>query len=103
MKPRNWLQNMPTTEAFWINRILFDVQHKPDHGARFGADPEGYLKDIPLTERARLALVKNDIGQLYLIGSNPYLLRTHCLQLRVPEGEYLGALRAVEKEAYADG
>lgn len=102
MKPRNWIEQMPSTESYWINRVLYDVQHKPDHAARFKQDPVAYMAGMPLSQRAQDLLAANDIGQLYLIGSNPYLLRTHCLQLRVPEDEYLGALRAVAAEAYAD-
>ncbi len=41
------------------------------------------------------ALDATDIGGLYLLGANPYLLRAYCLQLRVPEADYLAALRAV--------
>lgn len=100
MKPRNWIEQMPSVESYWINRVLYDVQHKPDHAERFKADPETYMAGMPLTERTRQLLIANDIGQLYLAGSNPYLLRTHCLQLQVPEEEYLGALRAVAAEAY---
>ena len=95
MTARNWVQQLPTMEAYWIDRVLYDVQHDPDHSARFRADPDGYLSAVPLPDSAKRDLKVNDIGRLYLWGSNPYLLRTHCLQLQVPEAEYLAALRAV--------
>lgn len=102
MTPRNWVQQMPTVEAFWINRLLYDVQHKPAEAAAFHADPEAYMAKMPLSDAAKHNLRINDIGQIYLAGANPYLLRTHCLQLQVPEPEYLGALRAIAAQVYGD-
>jgi Aromatic-ring-opening dioxygenase LigAB, LigA subunit len=91
----NWRQMIPTVDAFWIDRVLFDVQHDPAAAARFAADKHSYLKDLPLTAESRRLLQINDIGGLYLAGANPYLLRAHCLHLRIPDPEYLSALRAV--------
>jgi len=93
---RNWVQDIPTPEAFWIDRVLYDTQHDPVEMARFRADPGAYLAGMPLSATARQALVENAIGPLYLAGANAYLLRAHCLGLGVPETEYLGALRAVD-------
>jgi Aromatic-ring-opening dioxygenase LigAB, LigA subunit len=102
MMQRNWVEQMPSVEAFWINRVLYDVQHKPAEAAAFRNDPDAYLRDLPLTASVKQLLRVNDIGELYLAGANPYLLRTHCLQLQVPEPEYLAALRAVSDRAYGD-
>ncbi len=95
---RNWVQAIPSPEAYWINRVLYDTQHKPAEMARFDADPAAYCRDMPLTEAAKAHLAGPDIGQLYLAGANPYLLRAHCLHLRIPEADYLGALRAVAED-----
>ena len=86
---------IPTPEAYWIDRVLYDTQHDPAEMARFRADPAIYLGGMPLSPDARAALVENNIGALYLAGANPYLLRAHCLGLQVPEADYLAALRAV--------
>jgi hypothetical protein len=92
----NWVHPMPTPEVFRLDRILYDVQHDRAEEARYFADPQAYIAGHPgLGEAAAAALSSNDIGQLYLLGANPYLLRAYCLQLRVPEGDYLTALRAV--------
>jgi protocatechuate 4,5-dioxygenase alpha chain len=95
---RNWVHAIPSPEAYWINRVLYDTQHKPSEMARFQADPAAYLQDLPLSEAAKGRLATNAIGPLYVAGANPYLLRAHCLHLRVPEADYLGALRAVAEE-----
>lgn len=95
MSARNWVQDVPSPEAFSLGRILFDVQHDRDEEARFFADPAKYIEEADLSDEARAALATTDIGKLYQLGVNPYLLRAYCLQLRVPEPEYLAALRAV--------
>jgi Aromatic-ring-opening dioxygenase LigAB, LigA subunit len=96
---RNWQQSMPDTQAYWIDRVLFDVQHDAEEMQRFNADALAYMADLPLSEAIKKLLRGNDIGQLYLAGANPYLLRAHCLGLHIPEHEYLAALRAVAKES----
>lgn len=100
MSARNWMEAIPTQEAYAINRIMYDVQHNQDEEKRFFANPAAYIGDAPLSDDAREALSNTDIGKLYLLGANPYLMRAYCLQLRIPEQDYLSALRAVEEQAY---
>ncbi len=100
---RNWRQDMPTPEAYWMNRILFDVHHQPSHLEAYKADPDTYMKDIPLAPPAKAAIRDNDIGAMYLAGVNPYLLRAHCLGLHIPEKVFLDGLRAVADVADKDG
>jgi hypothetical protein len=89
------VHTIPTPEAYWIDRVLYDTQHDAAQMKRFRADPTAYLRGMPLSPDAKQALVENNIGALYLAGANAYLLRAHCLGLNVPEAEYLAALRAV--------
>lgn len=98
---RNWQLAMPTHEAYWMDRVLFDVHHKPSHLQAYKDDPDAYMKDMPLTDRAKAAIRDNEIGEMYLMGVNPYLLRAHCLGLHIPEKTFLDELRAVA--ARADG
>jgi protocatechuate 4,5-dioxygenase alpha chain len=98
MKAGNWRQAMPTTEAYWMNRVLFDVHHKPDHLQRYLDSPDIYMQEIPLSAEKRAAIRDNDIGTMYLAGVNPYLLRAHCLGLRISERTFLESLRAVGTE-----
>jgi protocatechuate 4,5-dioxygenase alpha chain len=99
MRMRNWRQDMPSVEAYWIGQVLFDVHHKPGHLERYKQDPAGYLRNIPLSEKSKLMIRENRIGEMYLAGANPYLLRAHCLGIGIPEPEFLASLRAVSKEA----
>lgn len=96
---RNWRQDMPSTEAYWIDRVLFDVHHVEGHLARYLADPVAYLSAVPLAETLKRAIRENRIGEMFLAGANPYLLRAHCLGLKIPEDKFLASLRAVASEA----
>jgi hypothetical protein len=92
---RNWQLDIPDATAYWIDRILFDVQHKRPDFERFVADRLAYMEGMPLPAVARDALRDDDFGQMYLCGANPYLIRAHCLALRVSEEQFLASLRAV--------
>ncbi|KPF89319.1 hypothetical protein IP81_16810 [Novosphingobium sp. AAP83] len=100
MSARNWIEAIPSEQAYAINRMMYDIQHDREEEKRFFADPAAYIGNAPLTDEAREALARTDIGKLYLLGANPYLMRAYCLQLRIPEQDYLDALRAVEDQAY---
>lgn len=38
------------------------------------------------------------MAALYLTGANPYLLRAHCIGMRIPEAVSLAALRSAGRE-----
>jgi protocatechuate 4,5-dioxygenase alpha chain len=94
MSQRNWVQDMPTADAYWMDRVLYDVHHKAGHLERYKADPDAYMADVPLSDTLKAAIRDNAIGAMYLAGVNPYLLRAHCLGLRIPENVFLESLRA---------
>lgn len=91
----NWVQQIPSQSAYWMNRVLYDVHHIDSHLDAYRRDPDAYLTNIPLSDELRAAIRDNDIGRMYLAGANPYLLRAHCLGLRIPEDVFLASLRAV--------
>jgi hypothetical protein len=92
---RNWRQDMPTPEAYWMNKVLFEVHHLAGHLERYKADPAAYMEDIPLPPSLKAAISDNDIGAMYLAGVNPYLLRAHCLGLHLSEKVFVESLRAL--------
>ena len=98
MAQRNWRQDMPTPDAYWMNRVLYDVHHQASHLERYQASPDEYMREIPLPAHLRAAIRDNEIGAMYLAGVNPYLLRAHCLGLHIPEKDFLASLRAVAEE-----
>ena len=94
----NWLQGMPTPEAYGLNKVLFELHHKPDDLAAYHKDPGAYLDRYELTPRVRAAIAANDVAALYLAGANPYLLRAHCIGMGIPEAVSLAALRGAGKD-----
>ena len=90
---KNWRQDMPTPDAYWMNKVLYEVHHLSSHLERYRADPDEYMLDIPLPAPLKAAIRDNDIGAMYLAGVNPYLLRAHCLGLHIPEADFLRSLR----------
>lgn len=95
---RNWQQDMPSVQAYWINRVLYDVHHKEGHLRRYRASPDSYMRNIPLPEAIKALIRGNEVGKMYLAGANPYLLRAHCLGVGIPEQVFLASLRAVGGE-----
>ncbi|WP_454736111.1 subunit of meta cleavage enzyme [Cupriavidus necator] len=91
----NWVQQIPSQAAYWMNRVLFDVHHLDSHLEAYRQDPDAYLAAVPLTEALRAAIRDNDIGAMYMAGANPYLLRAHCLGLHISEAVFLDSLRAI--------
>jgi Aromatic-ring-opening dioxygenase LigAB, LigA subunit len=89
----NWRQSMPTAEAYWLDKVLYELHHKPDDLEQFRKDANAYLERYPLTAKMKTAIVENDVAALYLSGVNPYLLRAHCIGMRIPEAVSLAALR----------
>ena len=95
----NWLQAMPTAEAYGLNKVLFELHHRPDDLAAYKRDQETYLDRYTLTPRARNAIRDDDVAALYQAGANPYLLRAHCIGMAIPEAVSIGALRSLAREA----
>ena len=95
----NWRQPMPTAEAYWLDKVLYELHHRPDDLERYRQDPHGYLARYPLTPGMKAVIVDNDVAALYLSGVNPYLLRAHCIGMRIPEAASVGALRALAEKS----
>jgi protocatechuate 4,5-dioxygenase alpha chain len=102
VKPRNWRLDMPTEEAYWMDKVLYEIHHRASHLERYLADPDAYMNDIPLPAPLKHAIRDNDIAAMYLAGVNPYLLRAHCLGLGIAEPVFLQALRSAA-QAPAEG
>lgn len=100
MTTRNWRQDMPTPQAYWMDKVLYDIHHKPDDLERYKKDPKAYMATIPLSSELKDAISNNDIGLMYANGVNPYLLRAHCLGLHIPEETFLRSLRTAGEDQH---
>ncbi len=52
------------------------------------------LRTYPLPDELRAAFVDDDVAALYRSGTNPYLLRAHCIGVGIPEKVSLAALHS---------
>ena len=88
----NWRQMMPTPDAYLLNKVLFDLHHKAGDLESYHEDKESYLSRYPLSDVLKAQIRDGDVAQLYLSGVNPYILRAHCIGMKIPEAVSVGAL-----------
>ena len=86
---------MSTRDSYLLNKLFYDTQQAAVMSA-YRANAEAFLDGYALSQGLREAVVRNDIGALYKAGANPYLLRYYCVNMGVPEPEFLGALAALK-------
>lgn len=94
----NWRLMMPTTEAYLLDKVLYELHHKPDDLAAYNQNKAAYLSRFNLSLDMAAKISGNDVAGLYEAGVNPYLLRAHCIGMRIPEDVSLAALRSLMKE-----
>ena len=100
----NWQEMMPSTRAYQMNKVLYELHHKPDHLEAYQSDAMGYLSRFALDPDCAEAIRSNDVAAMYLTGVNPYLLRAHCIGVKIPEAVSLAALKSLlTHEDYNNG
>jgi hypothetical protein len=96
----NWLEAMPSASAYLVSKVLYRLHHRPEDLVAFEVDRDAYLARYPLPPELHAALRDDDIAALYRSGTNPYLLRAHCIGVRIPERVSLAALRSAGGPAH---
>ncbi len=91
---------MPSATSYLVSKVLYRLHHRAADLAAFKTDRMAYLAQYPLTEELRTAFRDDDIATLYRSGTNPYLLRAHCIGVGVPEHVSLAALRSAGAESH---
>ena len=100
----NWQEMMPSTRAYLMNKVLYQLHHNADHLEAYRTDPDAYLARFALPQDLADCIKGNDVARMYLSGVNPYLLRAHCIGVRIPEDVSLAALRSLlQHEEYNHG
>ncbi len=59
---------------YWVNKICHRIFHDDDFRQAIDADPEATLADFPLTDEERRLLLAGEVGRLYELGANSFLL-----------------------------
>jgi hypothetical protein len=59
---------------YQLNKIMYFLEVDADFLARMKSNPADAIKDMELTEEERTAVVTGDVGKLYLMGVNMFIL-----------------------------
>jgi hypothetical protein len=89
---------------YQLNKIMYLLEVDADFLARMKSDPAGAIADFDLTEAERAAVLKGDVGTLYLMGVNMFILDSiarHEL-LGVDRNSYLAQVRAAAERKSAE-
>ncbi len=76
-----------------LQKLIRDINRDPAVRAAFFAGPETVAAERDLTAAERQALVARDYGALYRMGVHGLLLRPFSILHKVPEPDYLAAIR----------
>ena len=79
--------------AYVLQKMLRDVNRYPDRRAAFFASREDFVAGYALTDEERQAVLAFDIGKLYALGVHGLILRPFTLLHKMPEPDYLVAIR----------
>lgn len=79
--------------TYALSKLLRDVNRNPEMRERYFNDKEAFANGYALTDEERTALLALDIGAMYRFGVHGLILRPFTLLHKVPEPDYLEAIR----------
>jgi hypothetical protein len=86
---------------YQLNKIMYLLEVDAGFLARMKSDPADAIKDMELTEDERAAVLSGDVGKLYLMGVNMFILDSiarHEL-FGIDRNSYLAQVRAAAAQA----
>ena len=78
---------------YTLQKLIRDINRKPDCRAAYFASPQAFAAAYELSDAEREAFVGLDVGRLYALGVHGLLLRPFTLLHKMPEPDYLKAIR----------
>jgi hypothetical protein len=78
---------------YYVQKLLYQLNRDPHVRARFDEDLDALLREYPLTEEERRAIVDGDIGLLYVMGVNGQILMHYAALIGQEWDEYIEAMR----------
>ena len=88
---KKWGLNM---SSYLINKAIRDINQNPDKREAFFADRRAFVEKYDLTSEERDAIAEVDVTALYRLKVHGLILRPFTLLHKMPENEYLEAIRA---------
>ena len=86
---------------YQLNKIMYLLEVDAAFLAQMKSDPADAIKDMELTEDERAAVLSGDVGKLYLMGVNMFILDSiarHEL-FGIDRNSYLAQVRAAAAQA----
>jgi hypothetical protein len=86
---------------YQLNKIMYLLEVDANFLARMKSDPADAIKDMELTEDERAAVLSGNVGKLYLMGVNMFILDSiarHEL-FGIDRNRYLAQVRAAAAQA----
>jgi Aromatic-ring-opening dioxygenase LigAB, LigA subunit len=78
---------------YGMQKFLYHLNRDPKVQQRFRDEPTAVLAEYPLNDDERGAVVRGDIGLIYVLGANGQLLMHFAAFLGMPWPAYLQAMR----------
>ncbi len=83
---------------YQLSKLLFTLNREDEAKAAFKADPQAFMEGWPLTREERGALLKPDVGLLYVLGVNGQILMHFAALCGIEWSDYLQRMRDGVKE-----
>ena len=84
---------MLNMSVYALQKLIRDVNRKPACREAFFQSAEQFAQGYDLAAPERKALLKRDVRALYAMGVHGLLLRPFTLLHKMPEADYLKAIR----------
>jgi hypothetical protein len=76
-----------------LQKIIREINRDPARRGAYFASPADFAQGYAISDEERTALVEFDVGKLYRLGVHGLLLRPFTLLHKMPEADYLTAIR----------
>jgi hypothetical protein len=82
---------------YGVNKVSHLLQVDPDFRRLMGTDPVAAIRDIPLSDEERTAILSGDVASLYRMGAHTFLMSRipRFLPELLTRDEYIGRMRSV--------
>jgi hypothetical protein len=87
------MERVAVMSAYHLQKMLRDINRLPPIREAYFKSPAEFVNGYDLTDEERRAVVELDIGTLYRLGVHGLILRPFTLLHKVPEPDYLNAIR----------
>lgn len=78
---------------YQLSKLLYVLNREDGAKVRFKTDPAAFAEDFALTDEERQAVLRQDIGLLYVLGVNGQILMHFAALCGISWPDYLQAMR----------